>query len=127
MCGRCGGPTDRVAGETARRYPRCGVSSTPRISPAVIVLNPRGDTALLERNARFPGRRMYSTLAGFVEAGETLEETVAREIREEAGIEVKDVCYFGSQPWPLPGLADGRVHRVRRRRSTRPIPARSPS
>ena len=101
FCGRCGGPTERVAGELARRCPRCKVSLYPRISPAIIVLVERGETALLGRNARFPGV-MYSTLAGFVEAGETLEEAVAREVREEAGIEVRDVRYFGSQPWPFP-------------------------
>lgn len=101
FCGRCGGPTERVAGETSRRCPRCEVTFYPRISPAVIVLVTRGDAALLGRNARFPAP-MYSTLAGFVEAGETLEEAVAREIREEAGIEVRNVRYFGSQPWPFP-------------------------
>jgi NAD+ diphosphatase len=67
----------------------------------VIVLVERDDTVLLARNARFP-LPMYSTLAGFVEPGETLEETVHREIREEAGIEVGDLRYFGSQPWPFP-------------------------
>ena len=101
FCGRCGGPTERVLGELARRCPRCGLSFYPRLSPAVIVLVERGDQALLGRNARFPGV-MYSTLAGFVEAGETLEEAVAREVHEEAGIEVRDVRYFGSQPWPFP-------------------------
>jgi NAD+ diphosphatase len=101
FCGRCAGPTERVAGELSRRCPRCGVSMYPRLSPAIIVLVERGDAALLGRNARFPGV-MYSTLAGFVEAGETLEEAVAREVREEAGIEVRDVRYFGSQPWPFP-------------------------
>jgi NAD+ diphosphatase len=75
--------------------------SYPRISPAVIVLVRKDDEALLARNARFP-LPFYSTLAGFVEIGESLEQTVAREIREEAGIEVKDVRYFGSQPWPFP-------------------------
>jgi NAD+ diphosphatase len=101
FCGRCGGRTERVAGENARRCPRCQVSLYPRLSPAIIVLVTRGDAALLGRSTRFPGR-MYSTLAGFVEAGETLEEAVARELREEAGIEVRDVRYFGSQPWPFP-------------------------
>jgi NAD+ diphosphatase len=101
FCGRCGGPTERVGGELARRCPRCRVSLYPRLSPAIIVLVERGETALLGRNARFPGV-MYSTLAGFVEAGETLEEAVAREVREEAGIEVREVRYFGSQPWPFP-------------------------
>jgi NAD+ diphosphatase len=101
FCGRCGRATERVPGELARRCPRDGISFYPRLSPAVIVLVERGDQALLGRNARFPGV-MYSTLAGFVEAGETLEEAVAREVREEAGIEVRDVRYFGSQPWPFP-------------------------
>jgi NAD+ diphosphatase len=72
----------------------------PRISPAVIVLVERGDKVLLARANRFPGK-FYSVLAGFVEPGETLEETVAREIKEEVGIEVKDIRYFGSQPWPF--------------------------
>jgi NAD+ diphosphatase len=90
-----------VAGELARRCPRCKVALYPRLSPAIIVLVERGETALLGRNARFPGV-MYSTLAGFVEAGETLEEAVAREVREESGIEVRDVRYYGSQPWPFP-------------------------
>jgi NAD+ diphosphatase len=101
FCGRCGGTTERVTGELARRCPRCGISFYPRLSPAIIVLVERGDEALLGRNARFPGV-MFSTLAGFVEAGETLEEAVVREVREEAGIEVRDVRYFGSQPWPFP-------------------------
>jgi len=101
FCGRCGEPTERVGGEFARRCPRHQVSLYPRLSPAVIVLVERGDSALLGQNARFP-TRMYSTLAGFVEAGESLEETVAREIREEAGIEVRALRYFGSQPWPFP-------------------------
>jgi NAD+ diphosphatase len=101
FCGRCAAPTERVPGEAAFRCPRCRVPLYPRLSPAVIVLVTRGDAALLGRNARFPGR-MYSTLAGFVEAGETLEECAAREIREEAGIEIQDLRYFGSQPWPFP-------------------------
>jgi len=75
--------------------------SYPRIAPAVIVLVRRGAEALLARGARFP-LPFFSTLAGFVEIGETLEQTVAREIREEVGIEVADIRYFGSQPWPFP-------------------------
>lgn len=100
FCGRCGAPTRRSATERVRVCPACGHSAYPRLSPAVIVLVEREDKALLARNAR---TRMpfFSTLAGFVEVGETLEETVAREIREEAGIELCDVRYFGSQPWPL--------------------------
>jgi NAD+ diphosphatase len=73
----------------------------PRIAPAIIVLVRRGDEALLARGARFPAA-FYSTLAGFAEVGESLEETLAREVREEVGIEVKNARYFGSQPWPFP-------------------------
>ena len=91
-------PHDR---DRARQCPGCGLVSYPRVSPAVIVLVSRGDRFLLARNASFPGKR-YSILAGFVEAGETLETAVVREIREEVGIEVRDVTYFGSQPWPFP-------------------------
>jgi NAD+ diphosphatase len=101
FCGRCATPTERLTEERAMRCPKCGLMAYPRISPAVIVLVRRGPEALLARGARFP-LPFYSTLAGFVEVGETLEETVAREIREEVGIEVKDVRYFGSQPWPFP-------------------------
>jgi NAD+ diphosphatase len=81
--------------------PSCGRAHFPRISPAVIVLVKKEGKALLARNARFPGRR-FGLLAGFVEAGETLEETAAREVREEAGIEIADLRYLVSQPWPFP-------------------------
>jgi NAD+ diphosphatase len=101
-CGRCGAPTARSETERVRVCTRCGHHSWPRLSPAIIALVERDGRALLARNAR---TRMpfHTTLAGFVEVGETLEEAVAREIREEAGIEVKDVRYFGSQPWPFTG------------------------
>ena len=101
FCPRCARPVERVPGEFAKRCPECRTSAYPRLSPAVIMLVHRGDRVLLARNARF-NLPMYSTLAGFVEPGETLEEAVQREIREEAGIEVKDLRYFGSQPWPFP-------------------------
>ncbi|HEX4448468.1 MAG TPA: NAD(+) diphosphatase [Polyangiaceae bacterium] len=101
FCGRCATRTERVPGERCMRCPACGLLGYPRISPAVIVLVRRGDEALLARGARFPGV-FYSTLAGFVEVGESLEETIAREVREEVGIEVKSPRYFGSQPWPFP-------------------------
>jgi NAD+ diphosphatase len=101
FCGRCATPTERVDGERCMRCPACGHLAYPRISPAMIVLVRRGDEALLARGARFP-LPFHSTLAGFVEIGESLEETVAREVREEVGIEVKGVRYFGSQPWPFP-------------------------
>jgi len=73
----------------------------PRLSPAVIVRVTRGDEILLARARRFPGR-LYSVLAGFVEPGESLEECVARELEEEVGIEVAEITYFASQPWPFP-------------------------
>jgi NAD+ diphosphatase len=101
FCGSCGSPTARKRGETAFECIACGHLSYPRISPAVIVAVVRDNRILLARAKRFaPG--MYSVLAGFVEPGETLEECVAREVREETGIEVKNLRYFASQPWPFP-------------------------
>jgi NAD+ diphosphatase len=102
FCGRCATATTRSTEERARACGACGLVVYPRISPAVIVLVEKAGKALLARNAR---TRMpfFSTLAGFVEVGETLEQCVAREIREEAGIDVRDVRYFGSQPWPFTG------------------------
>jgi len=101
FCGRCGQPTHRVPGEHCVRCDGCELSAYPRIAPAIIVLVRRGERALLGRSARFPDG-MYSTLAGFVEPGESLEQTVAREVREESGVDVTSVRYFGSQPWPFP-------------------------
>lgn len=100
FCGRCGTPTVRATTERARTCPACGLAHYPRLSPAVIALVERDGRALLARNARFPGA-FHSCLAGFVEVGETLEEALAREIREEASIEVADVRYAGSQAWPF--------------------------
>lgn len=101
FCGRCGERTEPSAQERARRCPECGSIAFPRISPAMIVLVERGDQVLLARGPHHaPG--MYALLAGFVETGESLEDAVQREIREEVGIEVEDICYFGSQPWPFP-------------------------
>ena len=101
FCGRCGAETERKPDELARVCPRCGLQQFPRISPAVIVRIERGEELLLARSPHFaPG--VYSTLAGFVEPGESLEETVVREVREEGGVEVTNVRYFGSQPWPFP-------------------------
>ena len=79
----------------------CNLAFYPRITPAIIVLVRKGDPALLARSARFTSN-FYSTLAGFVEPGESLEQTLAREVREEVGIEIDNVRYFGSQPWPFP-------------------------
>ena len=101
FCKQCGGEMKAKPGPQARECPDCGYQSFPRISPAVIVLVERGNRCLLARSPRFKGE-FYSVLAGFAEPGETLEETVSREVREETGIEVKDIRYFGSQPWPFP-------------------------
>ena len=101
LCGRCGTATENHPTDRAKRCPACGLMAFPRLSPAVIMLVHRGDEVLLAHGRQFPGR-FYSALAGFVEPGESLEEAVAREVREEVGIEVADVRYFGSQPWPFP-------------------------
>jgi NAD+ diphosphatase len=101
FCSRCGGPLAMKKEERAKECAACGFTSFPRISPAVIVLVAKGKEVLLARSPRFKDA-FYSVLAGFVEPGETLEETVRREIKEEAGIEVTDIRYFGSQPWPFP-------------------------
>ena len=101
FCGVCATPTVREAHERARRCPACGHSAYPRISPAMMCLVTRGRDILLARNVNFPPGR-YSALAGFVEAGETIEETISREVREEVGIEVKHPRYFASQSWPFP-------------------------
>ena len=100
FCGRCGTATERSATERVRTCPACKLGVYPRLSPAVIVRVERDDTILLARNLRSPFR-FHSVLAGFVELGESLEATVHREISEEVGIEIADVRYFGSQPWPF--------------------------
>lgn len=101
FCGRCGEETVLQPDEFARRCPRCGLQHFPRVSPAVIVRIERGDEILLARSPHFvPG--VYSTLAGFVEPGESMEQCVAREVFEEVGVRVTNVRYFGSQPWPFP-------------------------
>jgi NAD+ diphosphatase len=101
FCGQCGKPAEDQTDERAKTCPRCNLTFYPRLSPAVIVAVVREDRLLLARSTRFP-YNFYSVLAGFVEPGETLEECVVREVREEAGILVKNVRYFGSQPWPFP-------------------------
>jgi NAD+ diphosphatase len=101
FCGRCGTPTQIKNHERARECPNCGQVHYPRIAPAIMALIRRGREFLLARSPHFaPG--MYSALAGFVEPGETLEQTLVREVREEVGIEVANVRYFASQPWPFP-------------------------
>lgn len=104
FCGRCATPTEPspLAGERARKCPACGLLAFPRLAPAIITLVEHPDgRALLGRNARFP-MPMFSCLAGFVEPGETLESAVAREVKEEVGVDVTDVTYVASQPWPFP-------------------------
>ncbi|MEO8553012.1 MAG: NAD(+) diphosphatase [Kofleriaceae bacterium] len=101
-CGRCGSRTEASPTERVRTCTSCGFAAYPRLSPAVIMLVERDGKCLLARNARTQ-MPFFSTLAGFVEVGETLEQAVAREVQEEAGIEIRDIRYFGSQPWPFTG------------------------
>ncbi|GHV10540.1 NADH pyrophosphatase [Spirochaetia bacterium] len=102
FCGSCGTKNTDAPDELARLCPACGRREYPRISPAVItiIINDDG-RALLAHNKRFADG-VYSLIAGFNEAGESLEATVARETQEEVGIEVKDITYIASQPWPFP-------------------------
>lgn len=100
-CGQCGASTRDMEHERAKICPRCGLTSFPRLSPAIIVAVTRGEELLLARARRFP-QGFYSVLAGYVEPGETLEECVVREVREEVGIEIRNLRYFGSQSWPFP-------------------------
>ncbi len=101
FCGRCGEPTDPVPGERARHCEGCDLTAYPRLTPAIIVLVEHGKKILLARNHSFVPRR-FGIIAGFVEPGESLEDAVRREVREETGIEIAGIDYFGSQPWPFP-------------------------
>jgi NAD+ diphosphatase len=100
-CGRCGHKTRALQGERAKKCPVCGFMSYPRLSPAVITAVFKDNKILLSHYAAFGGN-MRTIIAGFVEPGETLEECIKREILEEVGIQVKNIKYFGSQPWPFP-------------------------
>ncbi len=100
-CGRCGAKTRPVATERAKACPACNLIVYPRLSPAIIVLVRDGERILLARSPRFPPG-MYSIIAGFVEPGENLEHAVRREVKEEVGIAVENIRYFGSEPWPFP-------------------------
>lgn len=100
-CGRCGEPTQRLGHELAMLCQRCGLSQYPRVTPCIITLVHRQDKVLLGHNARFP-HGLYSCLAGFVEAGEDAEHALAREVREETGLQVDQLRYHGSQSWPFP-------------------------
>jgi NAD+ diphosphatase len=101
FCGACGQENRTTSAGHARVCPACGNETFPRTDPAVIVLVTSGDRCLLGRSARFP-TGMYSTLAGFLEPGESLEETLAREVYEEVGVRVAEASYRSSQPWPFP-------------------------
>ncbi len=100
FCGRCGAATRPKEGERARECPSCGLLAYPRISPAIIVAVTRGDRLLLVRHHRFAQR--FTVIAGFVEPGETLEECVHREVREETSLEISEPRYFANQSWPFP-------------------------
>ncbi|MFT5196866.1 MAG: NAD+ diphosphatase [Cellvibrionaceae bacterium] len=100
FCGRCSTPM-KYGTDRSKICPNCKLTRYARISPAVIMLVRNGDKLLLGRNERHPNG-FYSILAGFVDPGESLEETVAREVKEEVGLEVKNITYFGSESWPFP-------------------------
>jgi len=102
FCGVCGTPCASRSAGHVMACPNCGAQHFPRTDPAVIMLVVRGDRCLLGHSQRFPTTTMYSTLAGFVEPGESLEEAVRREVKEETAVEVGDVLYHSSQPWPFP-------------------------
>lgn len=105
FCGRCGAANESQPHERSMRCPQCGLAAFPRLAPAMVTLVTRGEgaaqEALLARGVQFRVN-MYSCLAGFVEPGESLEAAVVREVREEVGVEVDDVRYVSSQPWPFP-------------------------
>ena len=101
FCANCGAPTRVTEAGWRRDCPACGAQHFPRTDPCVIMLAIDGDKCLLGRAPRFPPE-MWSCLAGFIEPGETVEEAVRRETREEAGVEVGRVVYLASQPWPFP-------------------------
>lgn len=101
FCAGCGGPLVAKTTERAKRCEKCERDFYPPVVPAIIVRVSAGDSVLLTRQSRFP-KGMYGLVAGFLEPGETLEECVAREVREETGVEVRDIRYFGSQQWPFP-------------------------
>lgn len=100
LCGRCGAPTVPSDRERVRTCAACRSAFRPRVSPAVIVLVERGESVLLARSPGFP-KNMFGLIAGFVEPGETLEEAARRETREEVGLELDELVYAGSQPWPI--------------------------
>lgn len=100
-CGVCATPMSKSTKELCFHCPACGFSAYPRVSPAMMVLIKRGTDILLARHATYAQAR-YTALAGFVEAGENIEEAIHREVMEEVGLKVTDLRYFGSQSWPFP-------------------------
>jgi NAD+ diphosphatase len=100
-CPRCGERTERLDGEWGKRCPRCRYEHYPHLHPAVIVLVKDGDRCLLARKAGWAPNR-YALVAGFVDNGESFESAVAREVKEEVGVDVTDIRYIGSQNWPFP-------------------------
>jgi NAD+ diphosphatase len=102
FCGKCGQKMEHKEDERAMQCTECTNIVYPRISPAVIVAIRCDDQILLASNSSIPGRR-FSLIAGFVDVGETLEEAVVREVKEEVGLEVRNICYHTSQPWPVSG------------------------
>ncbi len=101
FCGVCAAPMERLSHEMCFRCPSCGFSAYPRISPAMMVLIRDKDRILLASHSTYATAR-YTALAGFVEAGENLEEAIHREVHEEVGLRVNNIRYFGSQSWPFP-------------------------
>lgn len=101
-CGQCGQPTTQIATEFALTCEPCRLRFYPRISPCIIVLITHGDRVLLAQGARHKKKGWFSTLAGFIETGESAEQAVAREVFEEVGVQVKNIRYLNSQTWPFP-------------------------
>jgi len=102
FCGQCGAHTERVSWEMAVYCRRCNHRSYPRVSPCIIVSIHDNERILLAKGVRHKEANMYSTLAGFVESGESLEQAVHREVFEEVGVKIKNLRYINSQPWPFP-------------------------
>ncbi len=102
FCGACGSKTRESNSDRALVCGQCDQRFYPRISPCVIGLVTRGDECLLARGSRIP-EGLFSTLAGFIEPGESAEQALIREVKEEVGIDIKNLRYFDSQPWPFPG------------------------
>ncbi|MET1218699.1 MAG: NAD(+) diphosphatase [Glaciecola sp.] len=102
FCGQCGAELRQVQWEMARHCDRCQHRVYPRVSPCIIVAIRHENKILLAQGNRHTSTNLYSTLAGFVESGESLEQAVHREVMEEVGVKLKNVTYFDSQPWPFP-------------------------